>query len=181
MIIAPSTAEMTTKLGNAEDIDAMAEIHTKYISQLQVQCLLSKNLSPINQAIISLLDLGVLFTDVLSQNCRKNIDSFTAQPNLSWDKRETRRKPAQNRRRSVMPAPESSSDDDEEDDYDADAESTTSHEATFAESLAKIQEQFDRLVPFVTAGLRSVSRAGGEVCWEMLAEKLDWQTSRSRS
>jgi gamma-tubulin complex component 5 len=174
---------MTTRLGNAEDIDAMAEIHAKYISRLQAQCLLSKNLSPINQAIISLLDLGVLFTDVLLQNCRKNTDSFTAQPqpNLSRDKRKTRRKPAQNRRRSVMPAPESSSDGDEEDDYDADAESTTSHEATFAESLAKIQEQFDRLVPFITAGLRSVSRAGGEVCWEMLAEKLDWQTSRSRS
>ena len=171
---------MTTKLGNAEDIDVMAEIHTKYISQLQAQCLLSKNLSPINQAIISLLDLGVLFTDVLSQNCRKNTDSFRAQPSLSRDKRETR-KPAQNRRRSVMPAPESSSDDDEEDDYDADAESTTSHEATFAESLAKIQEQFDRLVPFVTAGLRGVSRAGAEVCWEMLAERLEWQTGRNRS
>ena len=177
---------MTTKLEKAEDIDAMAEIHTKYISRLQTQCLLSKNLSPINQAIISLLDLGVLFTDVLTQNCSKDTDSFTAQPNLSRDRwgtrrKPTRRKPTQNRRRSVMFAPESSSDGDEEDDYDADAESSTSHEATFAESLAKIQEQFDRLVPFVTAGLRSVSRVGGEVCWEMLAERLEWQTSRSRS
>ncbi|OCL02098.1 hypothetical protein AOQ84DRAFT_327860 [Glonium stellatum] len=180
-VIAPFTAEMTNKLGSADDIDAMAEIHTKYISRLQAQCLLSKNLSPINQAIISLLDLGVLFSDMLLQNSRKNTDSFMAQLNTPRGKGKTRRHSAHNRRRSVMSLPESSSDGDEEDDYDADAESTTSHEATFADSLSRIQEQIDRLVPFIAAGLRGVSRAGGEACWEMLADRLDWQTGRNHT
>ncbi|OCK79745.1 hypothetical protein K432DRAFT_299180 [Lepidopterella palustris CBS 459.81] len=174
-VFAPSRTEMAALLANANDIDAMAEIHSNYINKLQDQCLLSKNLSPIHSAILSLLDLGILFSDVHAQKSRNSEGLKTGNMQSPQKNQEAQRKRFRNHRRSVVPVPESSSEDDDDgDDYDADAESFTSHEETFRESLARIQEQFDRLLPFVTIGLRSIGRASGEACWDTLAERLDW-------
>ena len=41
-------------------------------------------------------------------------------------------------------------------------------------SIAEIQEEMDRLVPFIAAGLRGVARAGGGSSLEALAESLNW-------
>ena len=37
-----------------------------------------------------------------------------------------------------------------------------------------MKDQFGQLCGFVNAGLRGVTRAGGQQCWEILAEKLEW-------
>ncbi|KAK8153998.1 Spc98 family-domain-containing protein [Phyllosticta citrichinensis] len=46
---------------------------------------------------------------------------------------------------------------------------------SFVSSLQRMVEQFEQLHGFVVAGLRGVSRAGDERCWEMLAERLEWE------
>ncbi|KAF2816642.1 uncharacterized protein BDZ99DRAFT_543330 [Mytilinidion resinicola] len=171
-VFASSTSQMEEALSAADDIDAMAGIHTSYITRLQDLCLLSKNFSPIYQAIMSLLDLVVDFADAHSR--RPNASASLAKVQTSQQKRDARRRKLRDRRRSIIPTRQNSSDDGSEDEYDGDAESSTSHDAATSESLYKIQEQFDRLVPFVVAGLKGVSRAGGESAWEMLAERLDW-------
>ncbi|KAF2496790.1 hypothetical protein BU16DRAFT_458569 [Lophium mytilinum] len=169
-VFASSTSQMEEALSTADDIDAMARIHASYISRLQDLCLLSKNLSPIFQTVMSLLDLAVDFADTHSPRPSPSL----AKAQTPRQKRDARRRKLRDRRRSIIPDRQESSDDGSEDEYDGDAESSTSHDAATSESLYKVQEQFDRHVPFVVAGLKGVSRAGGESAWETLAERLDW-------
>ncbi|KAK7545129.1 Spc98 family-domain-containing protein [Phyllosticta citribraziliensis] len=42
-------------------------------------------------------------------------------------------------------------------------------------ALQQMAQQFEQLHGFIVAGLRGVSRAGDERCWEMLAERLEWE------
>ncbi|KAM0723585.1 hypothetical protein Q7P37_000572 [Cladosporium fusiforme] len=44
-------------------------------------------------------------------------------------------------------------------------------------SLRKLQKEFDSTLNFVRAGVRSVSRAGGEALLEALAEQLEWMSA----
>ena len=51
---------------------------------------------------------------------------------------------------------------------------------TPAEALHFIDSEFARLLPFVTAGLRSVGRVGAEPLWEQFAERLEWESKREK-
>jgi len=182
-VIEPETASMRERLEAAEDIDAMATIHAQYIARLEAQCLLSKNLRPIHQPVISILDLCVTFSDAHVHNI-----SHGAQPSTKVNetsKAARRRSGAAFRREARRPTAESSSDnedretdDDESAEYDADAESPTPIGSSYEDRLKNMKEQYERLLHFVAAGLRGVGRAGGEYCWEMLAEKLEWGMGR---
>ncbi|KAL1625660.1 hypothetical protein SLS54_003132 [Diplodia seriata] len=48
------------------------------------------------------------------------------------------------------------------------------------EKLGRMKEAFEKHFGFVIAGLRGVSRAGGERCWEMLAERLEWEAAQGK-
>ena len=56
-----STQDMSAAMEKAEDVDEMAQIHVEYMKRLHQRALLSKDLRPIYNAIVELLDLGVLF------------------------------------------------------------------------------------------------------------------------
>lgn len=180
-VIAESTAQLRKDLNNAEDIDAMADVHSKYITRLEAQCLLAKNLTPIHQSVVSLLDLAVIFYETKSLQR----DGREAQADTK-SKREKmrRRKSAILQLQEFNPDDSSSGEDDhidqEENNYEADAEDAAPREQSSREKLVKMQDQFNRSMHFITAGLRGVSRAGGESTWEMLAERLEWETSRNR-
>ncbi|RAR03671.1 spc97 spc98 family protein [Stemphylium lycopersici] len=50
-----------------------------------------------------------------------------------------------------------------------------------AESVhGEVDTEFKRLLPFITAGLKSVGRAGAEPMWEQLADRLDWNGKKDR-
>ena len=185
-VLAPSTAEMRKAMAHAEDVDAMASVHESYIARLETQCLLSKKLAPIHQAIISLLDLAILFSDTqASYNDERQAD-LTNRSILStastqrWQRRRSQRR--NGKVRDIDPATSSSEDeDDEEGDklaHDVDPSYISTAETTHVDKLRKMREQFERLYGFVSVGLQAVSRTGGEPCWEVLAEKLAWGTGR---
>ncbi|OJD33378.1 gamma-tubulin complex component [Diplodia corticola] len=48
------------------------------------------------------------------------------------------------------------------------------------ERLGRMKEAFEKHFAFVIAGLRGVSRAGGERCWEVLAERLEWEAAQGK-
>ena len=53
--------------------------------------------------------------------------------------------------------------------------STTDNAASVdAFDATPLMEEFNRALSFVKAGLRGVSRAGGETLLEKLAERLEW-------
>ncbi|RMZ68174.1 gamma-tubulin complex component GCP5 [Pyrenophora seminiperda CCB06] len=101
-----STRDMSAAMEKAEDVDEMAQIHVEYMKRLHQRALLSKELKPIHNAIIELLDLGVLFAQ------------------------------------------------------------------TKGSVSQQVNQEVDRLLPFIIAGLRSVGRAGAEPMWEQLADRL---------
>ncbi|KAF2212001.1 hypothetical protein CERZMDRAFT_106264 [Cercospora zeae-maydis SCOH1-5] len=52
--------------------------------------------------------------------------------------------------------------------------SETLARTTRLSSVSALQDQFDRSLKFLVAGLRGLSRAGGDIGLEALAEKLEW-------
>lgn len=182
-VTALSSADMSAAMIKAEDIDEMSEIHIKFVARLQEQALLSQNLRPIHKAIISLLDLGVLFSEVHNQH-----DAPKAKlPSETISKRAkgaAKTGSKASRRKSFIPAivENDSSDTDSADekiDHEANA-AKQSGDKSLEESLRMIDGEFGRLLPFVTAGLRSVGRVGAEPVWEMLAERLEWERKKDR-
>ncbi|KAL6154946.1 hypothetical protein ACJBU6_06555 [Exserohilum turcicum] len=49
---------------------------------------------------------------------------------------------------------------------------------TEAKQQEYVDAEFKRLLPFITAGLKSVGRAGAEPMWEQLADRLEWDGGR---
>lgn len=159
----------------AEDIDEMSRIHITFIANLHQRAMLGPELKPIYKAIMETLDLGVLYAETLT----KSRDGDEPKP-------ASKSKTSSSRRKSVVPVLQivESSDSDEHMNEETSPSSKVSenkkgHE-TLAEVLELVDKDFARLLHFVTAGLKSVGRAGGEPMWEQLAEKLDWDRKKDR-
>lgn len=163
----------------AQDIDEMAYVHIKYLARLQEQALLSDTLKPILRAVISILDLAVLFHDTLRRSSQAR-EAKVARP-LGAEKRSAKPK----RRKSVIPAVVENFDEEDEasdrDELGQDAESTPAMQPTSSleSNFRTIDNELARLIPFLTAGLRNIGRVGAEPVWEMLAERLEWQKKDS--
>ena len=174
LVVATSTAKLRKDMTVTEDVDAMIEAHRVFIAHLEDQCLLSKKLAPIHQAIISLLDLSILFSDAHNlYSGEKIFDISNRSVSVHTSHLRQTRRP---RRRGH--GDEVSEDTDDEDMQGEDGATDTSYisfqETAYVDRLRKMRAQFERLCGFVSAGLRGVARAGGETQWEMLAEKLEW-------
>ncbi|KAI9834528.1 MAG: hypothetical protein M1819_002904 [Sarea resinae] len=172
-VLTMATAEMRNSIAGAEDVDSIIAAHELFSSRLLDQCLLSKKLAPIHQSIISLLDLTILFSDAQARYAGEKFFDTTNRSMISFI---SQARPRRRRRPSNSHAEPSSSseDDDDEEHGEADTSYISFQETAFADRLRKMREQFERLCNFVGAGLRGVSRAGGEPCWEILAERLEW-------
>jgi gamma-tubulin complex component 5 len=180
-VIALSTQEMLAAMSKAEDIDEMSTIHLKYLARLQEQSLLAENLKPIHRAIISLLDLAAVFHDSVSEALRLN--PLTKQDGKAHPKTNAKISSKKStRRKSVIPTvvedsgsdSASGSEEDNERPPDHAEKSVSVERSTPFASLKKVEQEFERLLPFVTAGLRNIGRVGAEPVWEMLAERLEW-------
>lgn len=182
-VILLSNETMVAAMSKAEDIDEMSTIHLRYVARLQEQALLSQNLRPIHKAIISLLDLSVLFSGVHSQNVEVKKKTTATARIPSMPKSPGKALSKSSRRKSVIPAivEDDSSDSDSADEKGDETNEHKSGSQTGLEAgLKSIDEQFGKLLPFVTAGLRSVGRVGAEPIWEMLAERLEWDRKKDR-
>ncbi|KAF1847939.1 uncharacterized protein K460DRAFT_280827 [Cucurbitaria berberidis CBS 394.84] len=167
-----TTQDMETAMEKAQDIDEMSQIHIKYVAKLQERAMLSKDVKPIHKAIMEILELGVLLAETLGAT-QKTIAGPSKRRNR-WG-----------RQKSSASSPV----DEELSDEDANEESDGAEPRTGATKIAQrsprevlqmIDKELARLLPFITAGLRSVGRVGAEPMWEQLAERLDWEGKRDR-
>ncbi|KAK1144420.1 hypothetical protein N8T08_005573 [Aspergillus melleus] len=154
-VVSTAVASLRKALDKATDVDAMIAAHRAHMVSLEDQCLLSKNLCALHQAIITLLDLCVNFADL--QAIKRGASQ------AEWSK----------------PSRHEDDDDSDASDADEDAMATSFHEHQHNERLLDIKNQFDRLVGFMTAGLKGIGRVDGQLSWEILAEKLEWRKARS--
>ncbi|KAI9767023.1 MAG: hypothetical protein M1840_005982 [Geoglossum simile] len=174
LVLVPNTSGMRQQLSEAEDMDAMIEVHESYVTRLENQCLLSPKLGPIYQAIISLLDLTILLSDAHALYAGEklfDVTNLSIPTHMSQSTHHNRRKAKKNNGHA-----DSSSSSDEFSAEEADTSYICFQDTGYGERLRKMREQFERLCGFASVGLRGVARAGGEPCWEMLAEKLEWGT-----
>ncbi|KAK8208141.1 Spc98 family-domain-containing protein [Phyllosticta capitalensis] len=188
----------------ASDIDALAAAHAAFVTAVERRCLLAPTLQPIADAVVEVLDLAVRFADLVAyrsgevaageargwahevtKGARRGSAATAASTKTSTYRR---RRPRDNRRRSALPPTltaedlsslEEDSDNDNVADADADVplvDAAAPRQAKpLLHQLRDMKAQFDSLHGFVLAGLRGVARAGDEPCWEMLAERLEWE------
>ncbi|KAF9691115.1 hypothetical protein EKO04_010632 [Ascochyta lentis] len=170
-VVAFTTQDMEAAMDNAADIDEMAQCHIKYVARLQERALLSEDLKPIHNAVLGMLDLGVLFAKTVT-----DVDNSES----------GRMKSSTARRISTLLQPITSEHSDSEDDEQYGEVVGRSRASTRAagqnpqKTLHVIDQEFARLLPFITAGLRSVGRVGAEPMWEQLAERLEWEGTKDR-
>ena len=170
MVLSAATSEMKVNLAAAEDVDGMIAVYEAYISRLEEQCLIEKRLAPIHQAIVSLLDLVILFSDAHTSYTGQPMHDLTNRSMISTSGRQT----IVSTGRKKTDTENHSSDDEDEDSNDevTDLSYISFTEMPYAERLLKMHATFLKLLNFVIAGLHGVHRAGGEPCWEMFADSL---------
>ncbi|KAJ8106546.1 hypothetical protein OPT61_g9460 [Boeremia exigua] len=169
-VVTFTSRDMEAAMEKAEDIDQMADIHVKYVAKLQERALLSSDLKPIHKAVVEILDLSVLFAKTLTDLDGSSTD---------------RSRPSAPRRKSsalLLDQVQLSDTDDEGEDESASARRSARQSVGRSprEALHMINKEFSRLLPFVTAGLRSVGRVSAEPMWEQLAERLEWEGKKDR-
>ncbi|KAB8073281.1 Spc98 family-domain-containing protein [Aspergillus leporis] len=165
-VISTTTNSLRKDLSACSDVDAMVAAHRSYMSSLEDQCLLSHSLYPLHQGIITIIDLCISFADLQSARYnQKNRNAKLAQKEYGHGK------------------DESDEDEDDEESDDPDAEDSENNnpaqETQYVQRLKEIRDQFNRLVGFMSAGLKGVGRAEAQLSWEILAEKLEWRKERT--
>lgn len=169
MVLATVSANMRADMTAAEDVDGMIAVHEAYVSKLEQQCLVDERLENIHQAMISIFDLVILFSDARA--------SYTGKSNLDTTNRLVI--PAPNRQRRSFKRDErnhagsdSSDDEAQANDDIADLSYIRFEDISYSERLLNMHARFTELLNFVIAGLHGIHRSGGEPWWEALAESL---------
>ncbi|PTU21121.1 hypothetical protein P175DRAFT_0479848 [Aspergillus ochraceoroseus IBT 24754] len=192
-VISSTTESLRKALSTATDVDSMIAAHHSYMASLEEQCLLSENLRPLHQATITLLDLCTSFADMQVTRYKQYHADLRKTPRRQSKALSTGMTPRKTRYEysygdedasdkeddeSEEGEKEENDDDDDDDDDEVHSSShrqTPFHEFQFIQRLRDIQDQFNRLITFMAAGLKAVGRIDGQISWEMLAEKLEWR------
>ena len=167
IVLSVATADMRIAMNQAEDVDSMITVHQAYIERLEDQCLLHKKHESVRQAIISLLDLTILFSDLQALN-QIGFDSKTSLAETKASQKHTKHPGEENAARSLS---------NENEDSDATSDDSSSYPALHAQlpdagSLERMLDTFRDVLSFVTAAVRGISKADSAPSWEMLANNL---------
>ena len=162
MVLSASTIDMRMNMRRAEDVDAMIAVHEAYISLLQDRCFLTQQNGSIHQAIISLLDLTVLFSDVHSLYV-----SRTEEPRENST--------ALNMTRTAQRQSVDLDSDEDEGNNELDNTNERSRfkpELAKTDRLASMSDTFGKLHGYISAAVHGMSKADSVPCWEMLSRSL---------
>ncbi|KAJ0416874.1 Spc98 family-domain-containing protein [Aspergillus carlsbadensis] len=193
-VISSTTESLRKSLSTASDVDAMIAAHRSYMDSLEEQCILSSNLNPLHQAILTLLDLCIAFADLhiarshhqhqntfdLSRTPRKQSIFKPLRAGSTPTPRKTRYEYSYGDEEDTDDENDKSDDEDEDDNQERESTHRHAHlnDTQYIQRLNDIQNQFNHLVAFTAAGLKGVGRVDGQVSWEMLAEKLEWRKEK---
>jgi gamma-tubulin complex component 5 len=165
LVISTATQSLHKALSEAQDVDAMISAHQSFMASLEAQCLLSKDLTHIHDAIINLLDLCIHFADL--QVAHLLSDEEQHQEELQAHEKKD--------------AEYDSDLDDEDDDMNHEHTFTVSfRDSTYSQQMRTAKKDFDRLTNILTEGLKSLARADGLASWDILADRLEWRQNWRR-
>ncbi|KAL9102015.1 MAG: hypothetical protein Q9163_002791 [Psora crenata] len=162
MVLDPCTASMRDEMAKAEDVDAMISVHATYMDMIEDQCFLSRRHASLKQAMVALLDLTVLFADLLTE--AGGVHAMGPSPLRPRSSRTSMSSSSEDEGEDEAGSPSASPAIREE---PADATGTGSHE-----KLGKIQDNLTQLFSFVTASVQGLRKSDSAPCWEVLAGNL---------
>jgi gamma-tubulin complex component 5 len=171
VVLLPAIHHLRKQIARAEDVDALLQAHESFTDKIQAQCLLTKNVKPIHDSLVSLLDLTVQYSNARTKHLR-----LLDMASILKERTIRRKNPTHTHKRQQQhdsDSNESSQGSDTSDDDEDNANSETGS-ASYDDQLAVISKSFIDLCNFTIAGLRGISRTTGETCWEMLAERMEW-------
>ena len=173
-VLSQATASMRSNMEKAEDLDEMIKVHQEYIQRLEQQCLLSSKCTSIHQAIVSLLELTVLF----SNTCLFPREGLSGvRPALLQRVSSFARLHLAKRRNHDE---ESSDDSEHESDYEEAAEYQVQQDDTSQSAqFKKFFRTYRQLLSLLVAGCLEMDRTGAEPYWEFLIKNLSMGQSGS--
>jgi gamma-tubulin complex component 5 len=164
-----TTGEMRQALTEAIDVDGMIQVYQSYISKLEDMCLVSRRVSAIKRAVLTVMDLCIRFSDTvtspLGQRTSVDAQSFKSAASRLRDQYKTR-------------GTDGSSSDEDSSDSEGFSTFITFDESSYESELSHIKQEFDRHRSFLVAGLESFGRVEEQnTGWDVLAERLGWKAS----
>lgn len=186
--IQPLTASMRERLqaSSTGSLDEMIRIHGTYISSLEHACLSSQRIKPLRDALLTILDLCIRFTDLVTSPATAPARRESADGDFEASSFISAR--SQKRRRRATANDDSSSEDGEEEGTGWGEGYSTfilDEDSSVIQEIEKIGDSFAKHVSFLVAGLRAVARSSGEQGlgegFEMLADGLEGVFPRKRS
>ena len=168
-VISTETAKMRFEIAETEDMDSMIEIHKNFVSQLENQCLLSKKLVSTHDAIISLLDVGINFSDIHASFIKQS----TSNPAKCFEFSAKRRERPVKSNEGDEIVSDWSDDDTRHENGDGKHQRSISFEEThFTARLEEMHKSFREMLSVVVSGLYEIHRAERNSCFETLADNL---------
>ena len=181
-VIEPAGSRLKRGLEDSLDVEAMITISKKYATELEEACLTQKKFAALHDAIVTILDLCLRFSDVVSMPTsvagRRSSD-FETSSFVSAASHRRRRK-----RRQQEDLSSDEADGEEVSEGEGYSSFVVLEDTTPSEEVHRIQQQFQRQHHFLVAALRGIFASGGKseqgLSWELLADRLNWKQSRVR-
>lgn len=177
VVISQSTEKMIRTLDLATDVDSMINVHQSYMTNLEAQFLLLKDLLPVHKIIIALLDLCIYFSDIQTTfHLENQVDHdssnlFSSSAGAHFTRGQARR---------FVPRDEFDSDNGEEADmHDSIFDNGNASNISFVENpyrkrLLEVKRKFSQLCGALRSSLKEASSNDCPESWEILAGNLSW-------
>ncbi|KAL8932242.1 MAG: hypothetical protein Q9216_006914 [Gyalolechia sp. 2 TL-2023] len=170
VVLAAATTDMRRRMSKSGDLDEMISIHRTYITRLDDQCLLSIGRKPVLQAITSILDLILLFTETCtpSKSQDHSVDHQGPKSSVVMSRGYSHhRLPG-----AELDLLESDEDEAEEGLNHGHVVSSGPLNRPSSARLKNLYDTFMKLQEFVLVGLRGSSKGGGSSSTDMLVDML---------
>lgn len=191
LVLDPCSKEMQERLKVAEDVDMMIQAHSDYMKNCIDLTLLGSSLELIHKTVIKILNLGIKLEDTQATNIAINKNMTEEQQNLmdlsiaslglQTGQRFERSREYNSRIYAKNKSETSSSDEHSQLDVDFSFMSSYQDDSqleyhAYDAQLRGMKSEFQRLLKFITHGLKGVARAaGGESArlWDTLGDMLE--------
>lgn len=170
-IIQPLCDTMRHEMEAALTVDDMINVHKRYITRLEYACLAAPKLKLLRQSLITILDLCIHFSDLVSNSAKTSSGDSDGEAGSFTS--------AFSRHRSVdVRYSGSNSESDSDGEHIAEGYSTfivLEDDTNVVKELRKLKAQYQRQLKFFVSGLKGVGKAGHHVQdLAMLADRLTW-------
>lgn len=148
LVIEINTKILQQDMSDAEGVDDMIAVHKIYVSKLEDQCFLAKKDVSLRRAVVFILDLTVLFSDL--------------QAPLA----------SQNKQKGRSRASSSGEDEDDDSGLHQSPKSVNGVVSQPMERLRSINSTYNQLLSIVAASVESMRKSDGGLTWTVLASHL---------